>query len=100
MAVRRRARRRSTRNKSFNLNLIETSAGLALLDQMNAGSAVKQALDGNLQGSLSTLSSAFRDNKKEMVAVGAGALAAKLIVRSVSGNSAVIGAIGPLKLKA
>ncbi len=100
MVARRRARSRSRRKKTFSLNLIETSAGLALLDQMNAGSAVKQALDGNLNGSLSTLSNAFKNNKREMVSVGAGALAAKLIVKSISGQNSVIGAIGPLKIKA
>ena len=98
MAVRRK-RSRSRRKRSFSVNLIETGAGLAFLDAANAGSAAKEALAGNLQGALSTLSSAFKQNKQDMVKIGAGALAAKLIVSSL-GGSKILGAVGPLKLRA
>jgi len=100
MAVRRRARRRSTRRrKSFSINLIETGAGLAFLDLANAGTAAKEFLGGNLEGGLNTLSSAFQSNKQDMIKLGAGTLAAKLVVSSL-GGSKILGSIGPLKLRA
>jgi hypothetical protein len=100
MAVRRRNNRRKTsRKKQFSVNLIETGAGLAFLDAANAGTAAQSFLKGDLKGGLSTLTSAFRDNKDQMVRIGAGALAAKLVVGSL-GGSKVLGAVGPLKLRA
>ena len=99
MAVRRKARRRSRRRKSFSVNLIETGAGLAFLDAANAGTAAQSFLKGDITGGLNTLSSAFKTNKDQMIRIGAGALAAKLVVGSLGGNK-IIGAIGPLKLRA
>ena len=99
MAVRRKTRRTSRRRKSFSVNLIETGAGLAFLDAANAGTAAQSFLKGDLKGGLSTLTSAFKDNKDTMVRIGAGALAAKLVVGSL-GGSKVLGKIGPLALRA
>lgn len=99
MAVRRRKARRSRRRKTFSVNLIETGAGLAFLDAANAGQAAQAFLKGDLNGGLNTLSSAFKSNKNTMIRIGAGALAAKLVVGSL-GGSKVLGAIGPLKLRA
>ena len=99
MAVRRRKARRSRRRKTFSVNLIETGAGLAFLDAANAGQAAQAFLKGDLNGGLNTLSSAFKSNKDQMIRIGAGALAAKLVVGSI-GGSKVLGAIGPLKLRA
>jgi len=98
MAVRRKARRTSRRRKSFSVNLIETGAGLAFLDASNAGSAAQSFLKGDIKGGLNTLSSAFKSNKDQMVRIGAGALAAKLVVGSL-GGSKILGAVGPLKLR-
>ena len=67
MAVRRKTRRSSRRRKSFSVNLIETGAGLAFLDAANAGTAAQSFLKGDLKGGLSTLTSAFKDNKDQMV---------------------------------
>ena len=99
MAVRRKARRTSRRRKSFSVNLIETGAGLAFLDASNAGTAAQSFLKGDIKGGLNTLSNAFKTNKDQMVRIGAGALAAKLVVSSL-GGSKILGAIGPLKLRA
>jgi hypothetical protein len=99
MAVRRKARR-SRRRKSFSINLIETGAGLAFLSAANAGTAVSQAIGPEgPSAALTTLSTAFKANKNEMIKIGAGALAAKLVVGSL-GGSKILGAIGPLKLRA
>ncbi len=99
MVARRRKARRSRRRKTFSVNLIETGAGLAFLDAANAGQAAQAFLKGDLNGGLNTLSSAFKSNKNQMIRIGAGALAAKLVVGSL-GGSKVLGAIGPLKLRA
>jgi hypothetical protein len=99
MAVRRRNnRRRTSRKKQFSVNLIETGAGLAFLDAANAGQAAQSFLKGDINGGLNTLSSAFKSNKDQMVRIGAGALAAKLVVGSL-GGSKILGAVGPLKLR-
>ena len=83
----------------FSVNLIETGAGLAFLDAADAGKASQSFLKGDIQGGLKTLGDAFKTNKDQMVRIGAGALAAKLVVSSL-GGSKILGAIGPLKLRA
>jgi hypothetical protein len=98
MAARRKMRR-GRRKKSFSVNLIETGAGLAFLDAADAGKASQSFLKGDIQGGLKTLGDAFKNNKDQMVRIGAGALAAKLVVSSL-GGSKILGAIGPLKLRA
>ena len=95
----RRGKKRSTRRKrQFSVNLIETGAGLAFLDASNAGSAAQQMVKGDIAGGLKTLSGAFKSNKDQMIRIGAGALAAKLVVGSL-GGSKILGAVGPLKLR-
>ena len=98
MAVRRKAKRSSRRKSSFSVNLIETGAGLAFLDAANAGAAAQSMVKGDIAGGLKTLSSAFKTNKDTMIRIGAGALAAKLVVGSI-GGSKILGAVGPLKLR-
>ena len=99
MAVRRGRKRSARRKRSFSVNLIETGAGLAFLDPANAGTAAQSLLKGDIQGGIKTLTSAFKSNKDTMVRIGAGALAAKLVVSSL-GGAKILGAIGPLKLRA
>jgi hypothetical protein len=98
MVVRRKKTRRRAK-RQFSVNLIETGAGLAFLDASNAGAAAQSMIKGDIAGGLKTLSSAFKSNKDQMVRIGAGALAAKLVVGSL-GGSKILGAIGPLKLRA
>ena len=98
MAPRRKAPRRKAR-RSFNVNLLETGAGLAFLDAADAGQAAQSFLKGDLNGGLRTLSNAFKTNKNEMVKIGAATIAAKVVLSSL-GGSKVLGAIGPLKLRA
>ena len=96
----RRKRNGTKRKRQFSINLIETGAGLAFLDAADAGKAVKQAIGPEgPAAALTTLSSAFKNKKQEMIRIGAGALAAKLVVSSL-GGSKILGAIGPLKLRA
>ena len=98
MAARRKAPRRRAR-RSFNVNLLETGAGLAFLDAADAGQAAQSFLKGDFNGGLRTLSNAFKTNKNEMVKIGAATIAAKVVLSSL-GGSKVLGAIGPLKLRA
>ena len=98
MAARRKAPRRKAK-RSFSVNLLETGAGLAFLDAANAGTAAQSFLKGDLKGGIDTLSSAFKSNKNEMVKIGAATIAAKVVLSSL-GGSKVLGAIGPLKLRA
>ena len=98
MAPKRKAPRRKAR-RSFNVNLLETGAGLAFLDAADAGPAAQSFLKGDLNGGLRTLSNAFKTNKNEMVRIGAATMAAKTVLSSL-GGSKVLGAIGPLKLRA
>ena len=95
----RRKKRTARRKRTFSVNLIETGAGLAFLDAANAGAAAQSFAKGDIQSGLNTLSSAFKSNKDAMVRIGASALAAKLVVSSL-GGSKILGAIGPLKLRA
>jgi len=95
----RRKKRSSRRKRTFSVNLIETGAGLAFLDASNAGAAAQSMIKGDIAGGIKTLSSAFKSNKDQMIRIGAGALAAKLVVGSL-GGSKILGAIGPLKLRA
>jgi uncharacterized membrane protein YebE (DUF533 family) len=97
--VARRKKRTARRKRTFSVNLIETGAGLAFLDASNAGAAAQSMIKGDIAGGLKTLSSAFKSNKDQMVRIGAGALAAKLVVGSL-GGSKVLGRIGPLALRA
>ena len=99
MVARRKAKRTARRKRSFSINLIETGAGLAFLDAANAGKAAQEMAGGKVQAGLTTLSSAFKTNKDQMIRIGAGALAAKLVVSSLGGNK-IVGSVGPLKLRA
>ena len=97
--ARRKATTRRKAKRSFSINLLETGAGLAFLDAANAGTAAQSFLKGDLKGGLDTLGKAFKDNKNEMVRIGAATIAAKTVLSSL-GGSKVLGAIGPLKLRA
>ena len=99
MAARRGPKRTARRKRSFSINLLETGAGLAFLDAANAGTAAQSFIKGDLKGGLDTLSNAFKTNKQDMIKIGAGTLAAKLVLNSL-GGSKVLGAVGPLKLRA
>ena len=98
MAVKKN-RKAPRKKRTFSVNLLETGAGLAFLDAADAGSAAQSFLKGDLNGGLKTLSNAFKTNKNEMVRIGAATIAAKTVLSSL-GGSKVLGAIGPLKLRA
>lgn len=92
-------RKAPRKKRTFSVNLLETGAGLAFLDAANAGTAAQSFLKGDLKSGIDTLSKAFKTNKNEMVRIGAATIAAKTVLSSL-GGSKILGAIGPLKLRA
>ena len=64
MVARRRKRSRRRAPRQFGINVIETGAALALLEQTSAGSAMKSFIAGDLNTGLTTLSKAAKSNKQ------------------------------------
>jgi len=96
-------RRRATRRKAprqFGINIIETGAALALLDQTNAGAAMQSFLAGNLTVGLETLSASAKKNKSLITKTLVSAFVAKAAVKSFSRGSPVLAALGPIKVRA
>ena len=98
--VRRRARARRKPSRQFSVNVIETGAALALMTQLNAGSAAKSFLAGDLNAGLTTISKAAQSNKQAITKTLVGAFLAKAAVRSFSRGSPVLASLGPIKVRA
>jgi hypothetical protein len=79
MVRRRRASRRKA-PRQFGINVIETGAALALLEQTSAGSAMKSFIAGDLNAGLTTLS--------------------KSAIKSFSRGSPILASLGPIKVRA
>jgi len=99
MVARRRKPRRSRAKKTFSIPLIETGAGLALLSQSDAGGALKQMLDGDVQGGLASLNSSIQSNKNDMIKTLGTAFIAKQVVRGF-GGSKILARLGPVVARA
>jgi len=100
MVARRRKMSRRRAPRQFGINVIETGAALALLEQTNAGSAMKSFIAGDLNTGLTTLSSASKKNKQAISKVLIGAFLAKAAVKSFSRGSPVLASLGPIKVRA
>jgi len=100
MVVRRRKRARRRAPRQFGINIIETGAALALLEQTNAGAAMKSFLAGNLNDGLRTLSTSAKSNKQLITKTLIGAFLAKAAVKSFSRGSPVLASLGPIKVRA
>ena len=98
--VRRRRARPRKRSRSFGINVIETGAALALLEQTSAGAALASFMAGNLNAGLSTLSKSAKSNKQAITKTLIGAFLAKAAVRSFSRGSPVLASLGPIKVRA
>jgi len=98
--VRRRGRARRKPARTFGINIIETGAALALLDQTNAGTAMKSFLLGNINDGILTLSTAAKKNKTLITKTLVSAFVAKAAVRSFSRGSPVLASLGPIKVRA
>jgi hypothetical protein len=99
MVRRRRASRRKA-PRQFGINVIETGAALALLEQTNAGSAVKSFIAGELNTGLTTLSQATKKNKALITKTLIGTFLAKAAVKSFTRGSVVLASLGPIKVRA
>jgi len=98
--VRRRRARPRRRTRTFGINVIETGAALALLDQTQAGSAMKSFLAGNVNDGITTLSNATKKNKALITKTLVSAFVAKAAVKSFSRGSPVLASLGPIKVRA
>ena len=99
MAARRRKGSRRRAPRQFGINVIETGAALALLEQTNAGSAMKSFLAGALNSGLSTLSQSAKSNKQAITKTLIGSFLAKAAVRSFSRGNPVLASLGPIKVR-
>jgi hypothetical protein len=100
MVTRRRKASRRRAPRQFGINIIETGAALALLEQTNAGSSFKSFLAGDINTGLSTLSKSAKSNKQAITKTLIGAFLAKAAVKSFSRGSPVLASLGPIKVRA
>jgi len=97
---RRRGRARRKPARTFGINVIETGAALALLEQTNAGGAAKSFMAGDINAGLSTLSRSVKANKAVITKTLIGTFIAKAAVKSFSRGSVVLASLGPIKVRA
>ena len=100
MVARRRKRSRRRAPRQFGINVIETGAALALLEQTAAGSAMKSFIAGDLNTGLTTLSATAKRNKAAITKTLVGAFLAKAAVKSFSRGSPILASLGPIKVRA
>jgi len=100
MVARRRKRARRRAPRQFGINVIETGAALALLEQTKAGAAMKSFIEGDINKGLSTLSTSAKANKQAISKTLIGAFLAKAAVKSFSRGSPVLASLGPIKVRA
>ena len=96
-------RRRATRRRAprqFGINVIETGTALALISQVDAGSAIQSLLGGNLNAGLTTISKAAQKNKQAIIKTLIGSMVAKVAVKTLSRGSPVLASLGPIKVRA
>jgi hypothetical protein len=98
MVRRRRASRRRA-PRQFGINVIETGTALALISQVDAGSAVQSLLAGNLNAGLTTISKSAKKNKEAIIKTLIGSMVAKVAVKSLSRGSPVLASLGPIKVR-
>ena len=97
MAPRRRAPRRRAK-KTFNISAIEAGTALSLMQSTGASSALEQAMQGNIKGSLQTLESSVQSNKQIITATLAGAFIGKALTKGFTGST--LARLGPIRIKA
>ena len=96
--VARRKPRRTARKKSFNISAIEAGTALSLMQSTGAASALEQAMQGNIKGSLQTLESSVQSNKQIITATLAGAFIGKALTKGFA--SGTLAKLGPIRIKA
>ena len=86
------------RRKTFNIPLVQSVAGLAILGIASKGMTQKGFL-GDPVTSLEKAGANLFDNKDDVIRLGLGSLVAQFIATEVL-RKRTIGSIGPIKLKA
>jgi hypothetical protein len=97
MVARRKSPRRRAR-KSFNISAIEAGTALSLAQSTGAAAAVQQALGGNLNEALTTLSTNVMGSKQKIIGTLGAAFVAKALTKSFS--SGTLAKMGPIRIKA
>ena len=97
MAPRRKAPRRRAK-KTFNISAIEAGTALSLMQSTGAASALEQAMQGNIKGSLQTLESSVQSNKQIITATLAVAFIGKALTKGFTGST--LARLGPIRIKA
>ena len=88
----------SRRKKTFNIPLVQSVAGLAILGIASKGMTQKSFL-GDPVTSLEKAGANLFDNKDDVIKLGLGSLVAQFVATEVL-RKRTIGSIGPIKLKA
>jgi len=97
MVARRKAPRRRAK-KSFTISAIEAGTALSLAQSSGAAEAVQQALGGNLNAALTSLSSNVMGNKQKIIGTLGAAFVAKALTKSFS--SGTLAKLGPVRIRA
>ena len=98
MVARRRKAPRRRAKKTFNISAIEAGTALSLMQSTGAASALEQAMQGNIKGSLQTLESSVQSNKQLITATLAGAFIGKALTKGFTGST--LARLGPIRIKA
>ena len=97
MAPRRKSPRRRAK-KSFTISAIEAGTALSLAQSTGAAAAVQQALGGNLNEALTSLSTNVMGNKQKIIGTLGAAFVAKALTKSFS--SGTLAKLGPVRIRA
>jgi len=97
MVARRKSPRRRAK-RSFTISAIEAGTALSLAQSSGAAEAVQQALGGNLNGALTSLSSNVMGNKQKIIGTLGAAFVAKALTKSFS--SGTLAKLGPVRIRA
>ena len=94
----RKAAPRKRAKKSFTISAIEAGTALSLAQSSGAAEAVQQALGGNLNGALTSLSTNVMGNKQKIIGTLGAAFVAKALTKSFA--SGTLAKLGPIRIKA
>jgi len=94
----RKAAPRKRAKKSFTISAIEAGTALSLAQSSGAAEAVQQALGGNLNAALTSLSTNVMGNKQKIIGTLGAAFVAKALTKSFS--SGTLAKLGPVRIRA
>jgi hypothetical protein len=95
--VARRKARRSRPRRTFTISAIEGGAAISLLGSTGAASAVQEALGGNIQGAVNTLTTNIMSNKAKILGTLGSAAIGKFVAKSL--GTPRLAKLGPIAVK-